>query len=513
MRVLPILILGVLGSRPLSYPIPIESLTKCDKPSSYLCRPKRHYDRDELQYIEKLHIRDPMFYDVFTKAELFKWFKPQGRKPIPFYIWYGANRIQETALQSPSYFMDVWASFYNDALQSPWRVPISDKAVIQFFTGPIYAKEADLVRPKLSHVKEYAEEVFETDAFHVANGSNFFYIASSYWPVYRSSQDSISFFRWVRWNLKPSWALRNRDPFVDLITPFHYGSFPTLSSCFILTNYSPLEASRSLTAWPNGVLESYQYPLGRWQQMLNNRKLRWIFNGQIDKRPAYNDRRQLLLHDVSTLCTLGAVISRKGHGPEPLPSCPEQHTITGDPPTKCQCAEYRQTALEETLLAGLFDFHIRGDDFYSARIADILGMGGVPIVVDHNMTLGTTGQCHVPVKDIAIWIDYKDWMKDPVKATLKALYQKSHKEMEKLVRLLEYYRGSLIGGIYGDTRVVEDRLSHMVLRCLSEDVLQRMNFSKSDMVCDFEDSMNTHAWVSVSDVDDEPPWQRTFLEL
>eukprot|EP01053_Blabericola_migrator_P006060 Blabericola_migrator_1__6059@NODE_3057_length_2072_cov_479_059850_g162_i2_p1_GENE_NODE_3057_length_2072_cov_479_059850_g162_i2NODE_3057_length_2072_cov_479_059850_g162_i2_p1_ORF_typecomplete_len251_score32_70Exostosin/PF03016_15/1_1e08_NODE_3057_length_2072_cov_479_059850_g162_i2141893 len=241
--------------------------------------------------------------------------------------------------------------------------------------------------------------------------------------------------------------------------------------------------------------------------MIQNRKIKWAFVGQADWRDAYTERRQLLIHNISDMCRPdeGHIFSRHGEGDEILPPCPSRLYPDGNIPSMCQCqypAGPGTLSFDTILTDSIYAFHIRGDNFYSARIADILGAGAIPVVVDHTMLLGMSGQCHVPVKDIAIWVPHDEWMQNPAQATLKAVLQKSHSDMEKMLRLLQYYRSLLLHGLYGNNRIVEDRLRHMVLRCLSEDLLNQLNATKADMTCDFEDVDLLPAFPTIGDIDD-----------
>eukprot|EP01053_Blabericola_migrator_P003025 Blabericola_migrator_1__3024@NODE_187_length_11743_cov_250_942275_g162_i0_p2_GENE_NODE_187_length_11743_cov_250_942275_g162_i0NODE_187_length_11743_cov_250_942275_g162_i0_p2_ORF_typecomplete_len520_score65_79Exostosin/PF03016_15/1_1e06_NODE_187_length_11743_cov_250_942275_g162_i050726631 len=499
------------GSKPIVYPIVIESLHKCSV--STLCRPQRRYDNEELDYIKQLKITDLAFYDVFSKAEIFMWFKPvKKRKHVPFYIWNGATNMKETAFNTPVWFMDLWASFYNDALQSSWRTMNSTAAVLHYYAGPLRPKEADLL-VKVVAERSYELEVVRSEEFVTANGSNFFLVPSTWQVLGSATRVSQHFFDAIAKSEKPDLERVNR--FRNVVPSLHYGLFPFVTPCATLTHYTAFDASRALRFWPHGLLESYKYPLGRWQQMLQNRKIKWLFNGQIDYRPAYDDRRLLLKRNVTSLCDDGGIISRIDEGPESIPECSAHRLVNGRAPSLCQCFErhrIRTIGFEDTLLHTLFAFHIRGDDYYSSRIADILGAGAVPLIVDYTMMLGMSGQCHSPVKDMAVWIPRDEWVKDPAKAAMDAVNRKSHNDMEKLVRLLEYYRDSLLSGVYGDNRVIEDRLSHMALRCLNEDLLATMGFTKADMTCDFEDGANTPTFRSTGDLDDaEVPWGDTIL--
>eukprot|EP01053_Blabericola_migrator_P008753 Blabericola_migrator_1__8752@NODE_460_length_8295_cov_270_146208_g162_i1_p4_GENE_NODE_460_length_8295_cov_270_146208_g162_i1NODE_460_length_8295_cov_270_146208_g162_i1_p4_ORF_typecomplete_len356_score29_62Exostosin/PF03016_15/6_3e07MogR_DNAbind/PF12181_8/0_41_NODE_460_length_8295_cov_270_146208_g162_i168917958 len=346
----------------------------------------------------------------------------------------------------------------------------------------------------------------DTEEYIKTNGTNFFFITSSYLPTFYNLQTSNIYFKTISGRQRPAKV----NELSNLVTPMHYGNFPSVTPCAMLTHYTAFDGSRALQSWPNGLLESYKYPLGRWQQMKENRHVKWVFNGQIDGRWAYDDRRQFLIHNIKPFCDDGAVISRIGEGPEYLTICPSRLLPDGSLPPMCRCYDetrHRAIKFEDVLMQSLFAFHIKGDDYYSARLPDILGAGAVPVVVDHTMLLGLSGQCHIPLKHMFIYVPIEEWMDDPVAAAHRAVGNKSHNEMEKLVRLLEYYRGAQLSGIYGNNRVVEDRLSHMITRCISEDVLRQLEFTKSDMTCDFEDDGNSQAFPRTGDADDvQPPW-------
>eukprot|EP01053_Blabericola_migrator_P003026 Blabericola_migrator_1__3025@NODE_187_length_11743_cov_250_942275_g162_i0_p5_GENE_NODE_187_length_11743_cov_250_942275_g162_i0NODE_187_length_11743_cov_250_942275_g162_i0_p5_ORF_typecomplete_len512_score64_89Exostosin/PF03016_15/4_4e10_NODE_187_length_11743_cov_250_942275_g162_i074268961 len=496
-----IFLLGVVAqSQPISYPISVQSLIKCN--TTHLCRPPRSYNKEELAYIRKLRIVDPAFYDVFTRDEIFKWFKPaKMRQRIPFYIWTNVTNMREAAFETPAWFQDVWATFYNDALQSTWRTNDSKSAVMHFFGGPVRSKDADLL-PKPSNHEAAKEYVLKTAEFAFANGTNFFYVSSGWQAVYVAVLESRRTFEAMLKNE----TMTPKEHVQHYMTAMHYSTFPSLVPCTMTTHYATSDGFRSLRAWPDGPLPSYQYPRGAWQQMIDTRKVKWAFVGQADGREAYRERRQLLNHNVSALCKDGAILCRHGNGPDEVPLCPRQLLPDGGVPANlCQCylpSDVIGVSFEASLVEALYAFHIRGDDYYSARIADILGAGAIPVIVDHTMLFGMSGSCQVPVKELAVWVPRSEWLDDPAKAALKAVSQKSHTDMEKMVRLLQYYRPFLLNGLYSDSRVVEDRIYHMATRCLTAELLRQFDVSKAELVCDFEDCDAYPAFPTIGDTDD-----------
>eukprot|EP01054_Gregarina_sp_Poly1_P003720 Gregarina_sp_Poly_1__3719@NODE_209_length_11372_cov_428_789120_g186_i0_p1_GENE_NODE_209_length_11372_cov_428_789120_g186_i0NODE_209_length_11372_cov_428_789120_g186_i0_p1_ORF_typecomplete_len530_score61_91Exostosin/PF03016_15/1_9e11_NODE_209_length_11372_cov_428_789120_g186_i060047593 len=507
------------------YPIDKAALVPCGQnKGSWLCRPSPKLSTEAEQYIQTLHIQDPSFYDAFTEEEIFRWFKPIPAVKIPFYIWEKPSLSQDVLQNVPSFLQDMYATFVQDLKTSGWRTEDKSGAVLHFVAIPWFPWVVPGTHWDREVRGQYVVEVNRTarlnsscclqimnsEEYRRFNGSNFLFVTSHFLPEAGAIHRAQDFFDLVVNGANPSaFSITRAGRFMGTAPALHYGAAADARICMVTTHYSSSEALRSLPGWPLGVRESYRYPLGQWAQMQQNRHNNIFFLGLADYRFQYAERLEMLARWSET-CN-NTIIARVGEGPTELKPCSKESLC------KCVLPErlHGGQIFEKSIMDSLFSLHLRGDDFYSARIVDIIASGSVPVVIDKRMhSFGMSGQCHAPWKRMAIYVDREKFMRNPMEAIAREIAKKSHHELEQMVRLLFFYRLIMIHGMAVESRVVESRLTQFVTDCVTEEILQEMNLTKADKLCHFEETTARAAFLSTGDADDnEPPWRASFLRF
>lgn len=507
--------------QPIQYPINASLLVPCGGNKAFgLCRPPLNWSQGILDYISELDITDPYFYDAFEESEIYNWFRPRRKKSIvPFYIWENEDLSRDVTTDTPAFLQDLYSTFLQDMRVSSWRTYDASEAAVHFVAIPWSPWVVQGSRWEPRHIDEYLEKIITSDEFLRYNGTNFFYVTSGWQKELVLGQAGRDFFNAVQNN--ESFSM-NKIPIdvsaLRLMGGLHYGSFPVLRTCTITTHYSTTEQLRSQRKWPGGSIESYRYPLGHYAQMLQKRKHKFFFVGQADHRPAYAERRKLFSSKIPFICSEGVIIRTSG-GPEELEECEKDFL--------CQCQMpkgWRGDASAQMLLDSLFAFHIKGDDYYSARIVDIISSGSIPIVVDKALYgMSISGQCHAPWREMAIYLNLDAYNANPESAIHQAINSLTHQDIEKMVRLLYYYRPRSVNGNSAQNLVGEDRVSQYIYECVPETILQQIvvhtgrssggdRLSKLDIACDFENFITKQALPLLNDEDEHPAaWDCLFL--
>lgn len=487
---------------PLNYPIDPGKLIPCqDGNRPWLCRLQVEYSRDTLNYISTLHITDPYFYDAFEESEIYQYFRPvRESQPPSFYLW-EEESLRDVFLDSPNYFQDVYLTLMQDLKTSQWRTFNRSEAVLHYVAypyDPLYPPGWS--RSKIEHASEiteaFAERVLSSEVYRRYNGSNFFYAVSSWSP----ERDALWYSDDVFARIELGKELKNVSAATRLFlgsTGMHHISVPVPRVCTVITHYSAPPESLNLGQWPMGPLESYKYPLGHYAQMLRERPHFSFFAGQIDRRSACAARRALLRRRVR-FCERKAVIVQSGKGRDILRECTLNDT--------CGCVKPRSWSgtshLREIEMKSRFGFHLRGDDWSSARIAEIIALGMIPIVVGKEMfTWSMAGQCSAPWRKMAIYVDEDAFIRDPAAAVFQAVDSLSHQDYEKMLRLLYYYRPSVVHGSV-IASVAQERMKQIAHDCVPESTLQELGYTKLWPLCPFEELTPRVSLPSLFDVED-----------
>eukprot|EP01054_Gregarina_sp_Poly1_P003715 Gregarina_sp_Poly_1__3714@NODE_209_length_11372_cov_428_789120_g186_i0_p3_GENE_NODE_209_length_11372_cov_428_789120_g186_i0NODE_209_length_11372_cov_428_789120_g186_i0_p3_ORF_typecomplete_len521_score75_42Exostosin/PF03016_15/2_4e12_NODE_209_length_11372_cov_428_789120_g186_i03881950 len=504
---LPLLVAGGGEHTPLVFPIsphilqPCPSLGYNDRPASQLCRPKPSFSDEVLAHIERLEVKDLDFYDVFTEAEILNWFRPRPSTTIPFYLWDDVDFVWKATLNVTADQGDQWASLYEDFKIHPWRTRVRSEAVVHFVGLPWLVSFApDLGSFDRRAATPYLTQMMNSEEWKRFNGSNFFLFSGQDSPMIFSLQGAGRVFS----SIVKKEAVGDEEDAAAMVLRtagiFHCTSAMDLRPCVGQTNYSAKEKFRSLRRWPAGDLESFRYPLGAFHLLQQNRRYHYFFMGQADGRWAYRTRA----HAVKELAGFWepGVAARSGGG-EPLPDC----TLTKW--TGCEVPKtLKRSAMtfERWMMDSQYGLHLRGDTFYSGRLAEVFASGEIPIIVDHTIhSLGMAGKCHQPLREMAYWISEEEWFKDARGALQKYVIDQPWNDKEKKLRLLEYYRFDNTHGLLG-SKVAEDRMYDYVANCLSEEITASLGVSKRSGICPFENDDLYSAFLPVADSDDTPPW-------
>eukprot|EP01056_Protomagalhaensia_sp_Gyna25_P003468 Protomagalhaensia_sp_Gyna_25__3467@NODE_311_length_3957_cov_8_535988_g242_i0_p1_GENE_NODE_311_length_3957_cov_8_535988_g242_i0NODE_311_length_3957_cov_8_535988_g242_i0_p1_ORF_typecomplete_len530_score68_89Exostosin/PF03016_15/1_2e13_NODE_311_length_3957_cov_8_535988_g242_i022593848 len=501
---------AVAEHTPREYPIDPSILKPCQqagfqhRPASLLCRPRPTFSPDIEEYIKGLEIKDADFYDVFTEAEIVDLFKPRRTEPIPFYLWDDFATLHEVSVNVWSDQGDQWASLYEDFKIHPWRTHHREEALVHFVALPylllIHTPEG-FGEFRKKEANEYAETVIASPEWRQFNGSNFFVFSGQDSPMIRALGKSNGVFKALQEGHPLPGVKEGVWHILQQANMFHCTNSMDLRPCFEQTNYSAKEKFRSLRRWPGGTLESYKQPLGAFHALQKERQHHYFFMGQADTRAAYRTRA----HAVKSLAGFWepSVAARSGNG-EPLPQCTTQN-LTG-----CEMnPKLARSAMtfERWMMDSQYGLHLRGDTYYSGRLAEIHASGVIPIIVDHTIyDLGLSGKCHQPAKDMAIWISEAAWFEDARGEMESKVINRSWTDQERILRLLEYYRPDNVHGML-TSRVPEDRVKDIIASCLPAEVSARTGFQKIDIaLCPFDPHEPMSSFVATIDEDDTPVW-------
>eukprot|EP01054_Gregarina_sp_Poly1_P003716 Gregarina_sp_Poly_1__3715@NODE_209_length_11372_cov_428_789120_g186_i0_p6_GENE_NODE_209_length_11372_cov_428_789120_g186_i0NODE_209_length_11372_cov_428_789120_g186_i0_p6_ORF_typecomplete_len357_score39_02Exostosin/PF03016_15/0_00024_NODE_209_length_11372_cov_428_789120_g186_i049075977 len=336
------------------------------------------------------------------------------------------------------------------------------------------------------------------------NGSNFF----TFWPdwpisLWARRRDSAEFASIGASVPKPlsAWKYVTRQ-----LGGFNYQTPAEARQCMISSQLDIHDEFKANRYWPEGELESYKFPTGNYAQMKLNRRHSLFFVSSIDSRPAYRRRWDTLIA-MANFSKPSYVAHKIKHAFAP-PRKFEGPQCSNSVTQGCQLAESMGSThlFAEWAVDSIFGLHVRGDDWYSSRLGEVLASAGVLVVVEPETWTFTMGDtCHIPFRDIVVTISDPLFWEDPRRALESALAELTHEEVEKKLRLLEYYRQDIFFGILG-SRCAHNHLTEYAQFCLSADVLGHFGIAKADNRCYFEHWNSLTPFPIENNEDDVSPW-------
>lgn len=278
-------------------------------------------------------------------------------------------------------------------------------------------------------------------------------------------------------------------------------------TCSIMTAYGPPPRMSMLENWPNGPLPSYKWPAGIADQVNRTRPNNMILTGQADYRPAYNTRRQALTN-------LGHVwrpsVMFTNSGDTSLKPCVNDSVYDG-----CQNKDMKfrgDRYVWELMLTAKTGFHIRGDDFSSARLMDLMSSQVLPVIpMKESFGISMHDSCHTPWQRFSFFLNEYDFA-DKSEAAMQHVIAAMNDpvEAEKRLRMLEYYRRTSSFGILGASGI-HQYLQTATLECLPATVLSEMGIRKDRFQCPYGNRGAKSLFLQGIDEDDKPPYGANWI--
>eukprot|EP01053_Blabericola_migrator_P000235 Blabericola_migrator_1__234@NODE_1061_length_5558_cov_570_766891_g729_i0_p1_GENE_NODE_1061_length_5558_cov_570_766891_g729_i0NODE_1061_length_5558_cov_570_766891_g729_i0_p1_ORF_typecomplete_len606_score73_87Exostosin/PF03016_15/5_2e10_NODE_1061_length_5558_cov_570_766891_g729_i015673384 len=483
-----------------------------NRPPELLCRRLPTFSQETLDYIKTLGIPDLDFYDVFEEHEIPRYFKPRPNRDLIEIALYDG----EASAQGPYTEMS--------ALMRVQRFQAFDV-------------ENSLYTSYLVHANRVSE--LKRDGSKV--GMTFLPMATSrlYW--FNNVKDKSPQEKWIMWvreNLIDNKQFPRSDIFSSVGEPYGYNlllnksrdwiagnsvsseqglsdmplrttlfvmkAAPFLAPCQVILGATPIARLRLVRHFPRGGLPSATYAMGALAHLSTRPYNFW-------STPQYN---QSLMYQNETVRSLSGQYSPSAligeFNMEDIRDCAVGEVEGCRTHHDHFHLDQYAYLLQRSKFALVLPDH---DNWGSPRLGDVIASGAIPIIVStKQIAFGVPGQCHIPWRDMAIWIEDEEYAADPKAAIEKHVLSKTPVELEKILRILEYYRFDVLHPP-AITRVPVTRTFQAIQRCLPEAwLMATQKRSKTEFPCDFEDFSSTPAFLNESDEDDEPAWSSSWYQ-
>eukprot|EP01056_Protomagalhaensia_sp_Gyna25_P003469 Protomagalhaensia_sp_Gyna_25__3468@NODE_311_length_3957_cov_8_535988_g242_i0_p2_GENE_NODE_311_length_3957_cov_8_535988_g242_i0NODE_311_length_3957_cov_8_535988_g242_i0_p2_ORF_typecomplete_len523_score57_96Exostosin/PF03016_15/2_6e13_NODE_311_length_3957_cov_8_535988_g242_i07322300 len=479
----------------LKYPIDSSILERC---GSGLCRPVPKFTPATQAYIDTLRIRDLSFYDVFEEDEIFRLFRPPTPPPrLPFYIWDCLATAREGILDVTPDQSAGFATFYEDLKVSPWRTWNPNEAALHYIALPWnYGTLDGNTHFDLAAGESFLGTIFASKYWKEHNGANFF----THWGDWPTSMFALR--KQEKLWTDSSRVSLEQSPWTWSqlrLGGLNYATRPEGRDCQIAAALDIHDELKALRHWPQGRLESFRYPLGSYAQLMKNRPVNLFFVASIDARASYQYRRNAFASLVGFRPP-----SHIAHQLKTLIPLEDNSTLCGgDTWQDCLLTQnLGNHFFAEWALESRYALHIRGDDFFSSRIAEALAAGNLLLIVDDETWAVAVGDlCDLPLREATITLPGEQFYANPKATVEAALNSLTHNEAEKKLRILEYYRSDLFFGIVGSS-AAEKQVAEYASLCVPAAVLASGGVNKADFKCRFQHWAVTAAFPGYDDEDD-----------
>eukprot|EP01056_Protomagalhaensia_sp_Gyna25_P000586 Protomagalhaensia_sp_Gyna_25__585@NODE_1276_length_1990_cov_18_768324_g1018_i0_p1_GENE_NODE_1276_length_1990_cov_18_768324_g1018_i0NODE_1276_length_1990_cov_18_768324_g1018_i0_p1_ORF_typecomplete_len599_score75_46Exostosin/PF03016_15/5_9e10_NODE_1276_length_1990_cov_18_768324_g1018_i0631859 len=496
--------------------VEVDDLRPCtgDRPPELLCRPTPGMSVARDEYIRRLRITDPYFYDMFEDNEVFKLFKPRPTVPELELVSHDHNALlikpyrQHGVRQAIQRYQayDGESSWFYAYWTGPHRVEehTSEKGKLKLDYVPFPISHADklhkpndkdddspaIIADYLKNITVVESKYPQQNSFSiVSDTSGFNTLLTHSEAVFNNEADPSS----------PTWSelpLRS--------TIMTYATQPLTAPCQVVVGGMPIVRLRLNRSFPAGGVPSYQYAMGALAHLVDTRPYHIWSMPQWNQSLHYQSKvAQGLARKFRPSALTGSNLD------EDLPECPRGH-VEG-----CRIGfdQFHMDTYTYTLSRSRFGLILpETENRASPRLMDVIAAGLIPVIVFRDIAaFSLPGQCFVPWRQLAIWIDEAEFSLDPEAAIRKHVLGQSSRDLEKLLRLQEYYRPLILLALY-ETDAPYLRGLEIAHSCLPEAYLvQTQGISKTMMPCDFEDFTAAPAFPTYSDEDDEPVWNSAWF--
>eukprot|EP01054_Gregarina_sp_Poly1_P006594 Gregarina_sp_Poly_1__6593@NODE_353_length_9300_cov_96_781761_g295_i0_p2_GENE_NODE_353_length_9300_cov_96_781761_g295_i0NODE_353_length_9300_cov_96_781761_g295_i0_p2_ORF_typecomplete_len601_score67_65Exostosin/PF03016_15/6_4e11_NODE_353_length_9300_cov_96_781761_g295_i011072909 len=486
------------------------------RPPELLCRPATSFSQAVNDYIAGLGITDLDFYDVFDESEIYNLFRPRislAKPPVSFISYDNVTGLLKP-YKGIANEINIQRYQYHDIEYSMFFTFWMDNSRIEENRTNEVPFHFNYLPLGISKLQWFAKSMKDTAAANYT----FNYLSKLMTGPIWNKNKGLDFFSILGQHAGMELLVKlGRSKFeagdprtVDLehvatrLNLLTYSSIPAVNPCQVITGGAPIVRLRLNKHFPRGVLPSYQYALGSLANLEDTRQFNFWSVAQWN---------QTLKHQTD-------VISKVSGHFEPsaiLGSIQDAGIVHCERGQFEGCRiEYDQFHLDTypyTILRSKFGLVLPEPEYLtSPRLMDVIAAGLVPIIVFREaLAFALPAQCHVPWRQMAIFLDEEEFAADPVAALRKHVLDRPKREIERILRLLEYYRDDILFTML-HTRVPANRLVDLAVKCVPESFLvSERGLSKTDLKCEFEDFTSAPSFINHRDEDDTPPWQDSWF--